>query len=93
MIQTLITDWSSNVFFSINDDTSSLVSDSDEMSDDDVLSGYQTPPPNDDIVVDDTPSPNWNEGMFGENVLNHRLDELQQNPNYDGYNDDSMDNF
>ena len=92
MIQTLITDWLSGIL-SIKDDGFIMSPyDSDEEIIDD---GYMTPSPDDtnDYEEEDTPSPNWKEGQFGENVLNYRLDELRKNPKYDGYNDDSMDNF
>tara|TARA_Y100000992_G_C21204533_1_gene462232 strand:- start:519 stop:860 length:342 start_codon:yes stop_codon:yes gene_type:complete len=61
-------------------------------SDGEVSEGYLTPPPDDSIVEieKDTPSPNWRNGKFGENVLNYKWGQSLQNPEYDGYNSEDM---
>ena len=61
-------------------------------SDGEVSEGYLTPPPDDSIVEieKNTPSPNWKNGKFGENVLDHKWEQSLKNPEYDGYNSEDM---
>tara|TARA_Y100000591_G_scaffold317534_1_gene327364 strand:+ start:333 stop:665 length:333 start_codon:yes stop_codon:yes gene_type:complete len=57
--------------------------------------GYLTPPHDDSMVQadEDTPSPNWKSGVFGENVLDHKWIQSLQNPEYDGYNSEDMEEY
>lgn len=58
--------------------------------------GYLTPPHDDSMVQvddEDTPSPNWRNGKFGENVLDHKWIQSLQNLEYDRYNSDDMEEY
>ena len=81
MKQSLITDW----FSSVSNNQEDLEIDLEEIDD-----GYETPDELNVIDFEESPSPSSRDGVFGLNVLNHRHEELLQNPLYDGYNEDSM---
>ena len=62
---------------------------SEDASEEEVSEGYLTPP--DDSIVEiekDTPSPNWRNGQFGVNVLDHKWEQSLKNQEYNGYNSD-----
>ena len=84
MKQSLITDWFSSVSNNQEDPEIDL-EEGEQFVNQDNNNHYMN-------VFDfhDLPSPSSRDGLFGLNVLNHIHQELQMNPSYDGYNEDSM---
>tara|TARA_B100000927_G_C16206131_1_gene365618 strand:- start:118 stop:396 length:279 start_codon:yes stop_codon:yes gene_type:complete len=88
MKQSLITDWFSSV--SNNQEDPEIDLEDNNFVINQVDDGYETPDELNVIDFEESPSPSSRDGVFGLNVLNHRHEELLQNPLYDGYNEDSM---